>query len=463
MDQCKKESAGRFCHAVALPFPGRGHINPMMNLCILLVSRKPDIVITFVLTEEWLGLVGSSVKKPENIRFETVPNVIPSEFVRARDFPAFLEAVSTKMEAPFEKVLDRLHLEAPMTVIIADTFLTWAVDVGNRRNIPVASFWTMSASVFSVFHHFELLERNGHFPVELSERGEELVDYIPGLPSTRVADLPTIFFGIGRRTLPRALESVSGVAKAQYFILSSVYELEVKVIDTLNSELPIPVYPIGPTIPYFDVEDITSRTTSLHVPNYFEWLDSQPIGSVLYVSLGSFLSVSSVQMDEIVAGVRNSGVRYLWVTRGDTSRFNDGCLNMGIVVPWCDQLKVLSHSSIGGFWTHCGWNSILEALYAGVPMLTFSITMDQNPNSKLIVEDLKIGWRVKRSEAESESLVTRNEILELVKRFMDLDSDERKQMSKRAGELKEICREAVAEGGPSITNLDALLKDISLA
>lgn len=163
------KAAGRICHIVAVPYPGRGHINPMMNLCKLLVSRNPNVFITFVVTEEWLSFISSGCGNNNKIRFETIPNVIPSELVRARDFLAFVESVSTKMEAPFEKVLDFLQVEAPVvTTIIADTFLAWAVDVGNRRNIPVASFWTMSASLFSVFHHFELLAQNGHFPVELS-------------------------------------------------------------------------------------------------------------------------------------------------------------------------------------------------------------------------------------------------------------------------------------------------------
>lgn len=437
----------------------------MMNICKLLVSRQPDILITFVVTEEWLGFIGSQ-SKPHNIRFRTLPNTIPSEHGRANDFAGFLEAVFTKMEAPFEELLDRLLLDddeqpaAAVTAIIADTYLPWVVDVGNRRNIPVASLWTMSALVFSVFHHFELLERNGHFPFDLSEKGDELVDYIPGLEPTKLADFPTIFHGAGRKILHAALQSASKVSKAQYLLLSSVYKLEAKTIDALKEEFSFPVYPIGPTIPYFNVSSITDHNG----PKYFAWLETQPVGSVLYVSLGSFLSVSSAQMDEIIAGIRNSGVRYLWVTRGDTSRFKDGRADdRGIVVPWCDQLRVLCHASIGGFWTHCGLNSTIESLYAGVPMLTFPLFWDQVPNSKQIVQDWKTGWRVKKPEIASERLVTRDEITELVKRFMDLNSDERKEMSKRAREVQEICREAAAENGSSITNLDAFLKDISRA
>lgn len=100
-------------------------------------------------------------------------------------------------------------------------------------------------------------------------------------------------------------------------------------------------------------------------------------------------------MDEIGVGLRDTGVRYLWVMRGETSEFKEGCGIMGTVVPWCDQLRVLCHSSVGGFWSHCGCNSTSEAVFGGVPMLTFLLYWDQTPNSKLIVEDWKIGWRMK--------------------------------------------------------------------
>ncbi|KAJ0084238.1 hypothetical protein Patl1_31020 [Pistacia atlantica] len=94
---------------------------------------------------EWFCFIDSETK-PDSIRFVTVPNVIPSELVRSKNFPGFFESVFTKMEAPFEKLLDEVEFETPGTAIIADSYMPWAVDVGNRRNIPVASLWPMSAS-----------------------------------------------------------------------------------------------------------------------------------------------------------------------------------------------------------------------------------------------------------------------------------------------------------------------------
>ncbi|KAI5321631.1 hypothetical protein L3X38_030702 [Prunus dulcis] len=408
-------------HVVGLPFPGRGHINPMMCLCNSLASLNPpadntDIIVTVIVTEEWLGFLRSE-PKPENVSFATIPNVIPSEIGRGDDSPGFYETVLRKIKTPVEDLLDRL--EPPVTALIADTYLVWSVEIGNVRNIPVASLWTMSASVYSVFHFFDLLVQHSHFPVNLEERGEEHVDYIPGLPSTRVADLSTCFYGKGLNVLDRALESVALLSKAQWLLLPSVYKLEAQVIDALRANTSIPVYHIGPTIPHFKLET-ESRPSEAH---YFDWLDKQPSGSVLYVSQGSLHSAPKAQMDEIADGLRESRVRFFWVAREAASELKERCGGMGIVVPWCDQLRV--------------------------------------PTSKMIVEDWKIGWRVKKKGVgEEESLVGREEITGIVRRFMDLESEEGKEMRSKARELRDIYRQAIRKGGSTHADLEAFVSDI---
>jgi len=123
----------------------------MMNLCKLLISNNPNILITFVVvTEEWLTIINTDPQKPNNnsnnIKLATIPNVIPSEEGRGKDFLNFFEAVATKMEDPFEKLLD--SFETVPTVIIHYSDLFWVTRVANKRNVPVASFWPMSASFF---------------------------------------------------------------------------------------------------------------------------------------------------------------------------------------------------------------------------------------------------------------------------------------------------------------------------
>ncbi|KAK3409782.1 hypothetical protein EUGRSUZ_J01869 [Eucalyptus grandis] len=431
------------CHVVAMPFPALGHINPLMNLCKILASRAPHVTVTFVLTEEWLGFIGSD-HKPSNISFATIPNVIPSERVRTQPSSEFTEAVYTKMEAPFEKVLDQLR--PPPTLLVADMVLQWPVHVGNRRNIPMASFWPTAASNFSFLYHFQLLEQHGHLPQNLSEKGNDMVDYIPGIPPTRLTDLVG---GRSERMLQKMRSIVDLVHRTQYLLLSSVYEIESQTVDALKSSLSLPIYTVGPSIPYFTLqENPSSNSDSDYIT---KWLDRQLSSSVLFVSLGSLVAVSSSKMDAIAAGLRDSNERFLWVARDEASRLKELLPggDSGIVVPWCDQLRVLTHPSVGGFWTHCGWNSIQEGIYAGLPFLTYPVAMDQDYNCKIIVDDWKVGWRVGK-----------HDIAGLVRKFMDPGDSESMEVRRRAKHLQELCHHAIGPDGSSETNICTFIGDI---
>lgn len=450
MEAANVEASERF-HVVAMPYPGRGHINPMMNMCKLLALSDHRLTITFVVTEEWLGLMCSAPEQPQ-IRFRSIPNVVPSERVRGANFAGFVKAVFTKMEEPFERLLERL--ERKPSCIIADTYLPWAVEVGKRWNIAVASLWTMSPTMFCILH---TLNRHSSL-LFLAERGDGRVNHIPGISSFRLADLPLAPAPEDEAVLTIVRESFSWVTKAQCLLFSCSYELEDNTIDSLKAEIQIPVYPIGPSIPLLSLQEGPPKSMDHTQVGYKSWLDSKPRSSVLYVSLGSFLPVSGEQMDEIAAGLRASGVYFLWIARGDAARLQEMSGEMGVVVPWCDQLYVLCHPSVGGFLTHCGWNSTMEGVYAGVLMLTFPLIWDQFPNAKLIVEDWKVGMRL-RDKVEEENVVQKQKIAEAVKKLMDLDGDESKEMRRRAEELSATCNRAVEKGGSSHSNIQAFVSE----
>nr|GMD73260.1 UDP-glycosyltransferase 87A1-like [Ipomoea batatas] len=441
-------------HIVAIPFPGRGHINPLMNLCKIIAMAKPQVLITFVVTEEWHGFLSSDAM-PENVRFGCIPNVLPSELIRSKDYPRFIRAVFTDMEAPVDRLFDAVEAPAA-SVIISDVFLTWVLGVGNRRNIPVACFWCGSVTVFSLWFHHHLLFVNGHFDANLSEKGDEVVDYIPGVSSILVKDLPPLFHckPPGPAVRSHFLGAFSAVQKAQYLLFTSVAELECAAIEALRAKLQTPIYSIGSAIPYF--------YSNQSCPDYLTWLDAQPACSVLYISQGSFLSLSTEQLEEIVAGVHESGVRFFWVARENTERLREsgGGGKQGLIVPWCDQLRVLRHRAVGGFWTHCGWNSIKEGAFAGVPFLAFPIALDQLTNSKMIVEDWKIGWSVRKINNDG-GIVKRGEIAQLVRRFMDFecDNNESKELRRRAKQIGEMCREST-EGGLAKRDLQNFIQDV---
>ncbi|KAI9117993.1 hypothetical protein K1719_010325 [Acacia pycnantha] len=419
------------CHVLAMPYPARGHINPLLNFCKLLITNNTHIFVTVVLTEEWLRFIASDDPAPAHIRFATIPNVIPSELVRGADQVGFMEAIMTKMEAPFEQLLDRL--EPPPTIIVHDTFLFWAVDVGNRRNITVASFWTMSASIFSVLHHHHLLEQSSHYPVNLSENGDKRVDYIPGIPPTRLADFP----------LNDELSS-----RAQ------------RLMELVRKELSLPIYTIGPMIPCFGTVEKTNLNTDTNTKtadhSYLQWLDSQPNNSVLYISQGSHFSVSKAQIEEIASALRESGVRFFWVARREACKLKEICGEKGLVVEWCDQLRVLSHPAIGSFWSHCGWNSTKEGIFAGVPFLTMPIIMDQGLDSAMIVEWWKVGRRVKK-----DGVMKKDELVGLLKKFMDTENDEGREMRKRVTQLQHMFHRAITDGGSAQSDFNAFVKEIT--
>ncbi|XP_039126804.1 UDP-glycosyltransferase 87A2-like [Dioscorea cayenensis subsp. rotundata] len=428
-------------HIVAMPYPGRGHINPLLNLAGLLSTH--GLLVTVVLTEEWLSLLSPP---PSAIQFRSIPNVIPSEHGRANDFNGFLDAVNTKLEKPFERLLE--DLDPPPAAILADTYLSWMVAVGQRRRLPVYSLWTMPAALFSLFYEFEDIF-GGDCAAVTEEIDKKLEQHVKGL---NLGDVSSVI----RSTTPKkwTLESFFWARGAKGIIFTSVYELEPHIIDSLKSKLSCTVYTVGPCIPYLTLKDKPGNS------DYMQWLDSQPINSVLYLSLGSFLSVSVAQMDEIVTGLHESGIRFLVVARGDTSRVQAKMGSTGLVVQWCDQLKVLCHPSIGGFFTHCGWNSTIECVFAGKPMLAFPLFWDQPLNCKLIANVWKVGLNVKE-EIEDGNLVGCKAIAKVAKKLMDVEGIECKEMRKKAVELSEAVHRAVEEGGSSYRGISAFVEDVS--
>ncbi|XP_047085144.1 UDP-glycosyltransferase 87A2-like [Lolium rigidum] len=298
-------------------------------------------------------------------------------------------------------------------------------------------------------------------PCCLKKPEQRLEQCISGLASSSItlSDLKPLIHN--ERTLQHVLTAVSRIKNVKCLLFTTMYELETSVISSLRSALPCPVFPIGPCVPYTTLEDQHSKSNrELTSPgDCFTWLDSQPVNSVLYVSLGSFLSVSASQLDEIAVGLAASEVRFLWILREQTPRVRElvGGIDRGMILAWCDQLKVLCHPSVGGFLTHCGMNSTLESVFAGVPMLALPLFFDQPVDSRLIVEEWKIGLEL-RDWTDKDRLIPSEEIARAIKKLMDSDEAETEAIRRRALEWKEYSVRAVEEDGSSYNNLSSLME-----
>jgi len=217
-----------------------------------------------------------------------------------------------------------------------------------------------------------------------------------------------------------------------------------------------PVLNIGPTVPSMYLDKRLSEDKNYgfslfnaKVAECMEWLNSKEPNSVVYLSFGSLVILKEDQMLELAAGLKQSGRFFLWVVRETETHklprnYVEEIGEKGLIVSWSPQLDVLAHKSIGCFLTHCGWNSTLEGLSLGVPMIGMPHWTDQPTNAKFMQDVWKVGVRVK---AEGDGFVRREEIMRSVEEVME--GEKGKEIRKNAEKWKVLAQEAVSEGGSS--------------
>ncbi|XP_043809706.1 UDP-glycosyltransferase 74E2-like [Manihot esculenta] len=284
---------------------------------------------------------------------------------------------------------------------------------------------------------------------------------LPSLPELEFNDLPSFVNGAG--SYPAIYDLVfsrfSNIDDADWLFWNTFNGLEEEVVNWMASKWPIK--PIGPTIPsmFLDkrLEDDKEYGLSLFKPNSdacMEWLDSKEPDSVVYVSFGSLAALGEVQMAELAWGLKRSNTSFLWVVREPEkeklpNNFIEETKEMGLVVTWSPQLEVLAHKSVGCFITHCGWNSTLEALSLGVPMVAMPQWTDQPTNAKFVSDIWKVGIRVKVDE---EGIVTQKEIERCIREVMEREISN--EMVKNSEKWKKLACMAVDDGGSSDKNIE---------
>jgi hypothetical protein len=335
-------------------------------------------------------------------------------------------------------------------------------------NIPHALFWTQSTALFSIYYHFN----NTGEKWDSRQTPESVSVAIPSLPELKLGDLPSAFTDTEER-LQIYLHQLDGLSDVSWVLANTFYELEAEAIDFLRSRFRVPFSSIGPCIPSAFVDgrnpqdarvgaDPWKATVSVQ-----DWLDRKPPSSVVYISFGSITVINPQQIYELALGIQNSSQNFLWVIRPPpghddiTEFFPAGFVEKtegrGLVVAWCVQLEVLSHPSVAAFMSHCGWNSTLEALSLGVPVLTLGVWTDQITNSKFLADVWKAGLRMRKGE---DGNVGREEIERCMRMAVDKKSKAGEEMRKNALKWKEMAKTAMNQGGSSDINLDEFVEEV---
>eukprot|EP00249_Psilotum_nudum_P011634 c23291_g1_i2 orf=79-909(-) len=252
---------------------------------------------------------------------------------------------------------------------------------------------------------------------------------------------------------------------ADCIVVNSFYEAESEIMDAIKIKYPI--YLIGPTLPYEILQGEHGHITSTGVSLWreegcFQWLDTHQKQSLLYISFGSLVDVPSVQFHEIAMALASTGVHFLWVIRKPrnadrtvTELLPEGFLELtkdqGRILSWVPQLEVLSHPAVGGFLSHAGWNSTLESITTGVPLLALPQFSDQTTNTNVIVNV----WRVGVDLRKKDGVVGKEEIEKAIKKVMQ--EEEGMEMRSRAFELREKACRAIRDGGSSHAHIHAFI------
>lgn len=252
------------------------------------------------------------------------------------------------------------------------------------------------------------------------------------------------------------VDNIVTISKASKAIIwNSFEELEEESLAKVREELKVPIFPVGP----LHKTSATSPSSLLvQDQSCMDWLDKQVPNSVIYVSFGSIASIGKEELVETAWGLANSKQPFLWVIRRGSSGsgevelpngFLEETKDRGMVIEWAPQVEVLAHQAVGGFWTHCGWNSTLESISAGVPLLCCPCFGDQQGNARDISHSWKVGM-------ELENGLVRGEIEKAVRKLMV--GEEGKKMRERIKVLKESAEQSLREGGSSYQNLDKVVE-----
>ncbi|KAL5856189.1 hypothetical protein ACOSQ3_006023 [Xanthoceras sorbifolium] len=479
---------------VMFPFMAYGHINPFMALARQL-ERRNGYKVTIVNTPLNIQKLRDSLPPNSSISFAEIPfNNVGADY----GLPAGTEntdnlsydlivqflIASENLKAPFKNLLvdiTRIEGHAPVCVI-SDMFLGWTIEVARELGIFHSVFIAGAGYGMAVYFSVSL---NMNRQCENPEEDEFLLLDFPEALRIQRSQLGNDLI------YSEASESWWTFREKQFLCCLSSDAILLNTIDGLGGEIGAeyfsrkmggkPVWLIGPTCKSSNT--VKKDNKNMQIGRIFGWLDLQPPGSVLYVCFGSQNAILPSQMRELALGLEASGKKFIWVVRPpigfstetkdlQAEWFPEGfeerikTKNQGLLMyKWAPQLEILSHGSTGAFLSHCGWNSVLESLCRGVPIIGWPLAGEQMFNSKMLKEEAGVCIEVARGIEESN--VARERIAEVIKTVMGGEiNEEGEEMRRKAHEIKVKLEEAIRESegfkGLSLRAMDEFLSTASV-
>ncbi|KAF3437610.1 hypothetical protein FNV43_RR20366 [Rhamnella rubrinervis] len=472
---------------VIYPPPGLTDINSMIEFGKHILHHYPHhFSITFLCTNGFLdsATMSSHVQRMSNSNPSISFHLFPSQNVDTppgrRRMPAIMFELIRLNLPNARNALHEISKTSNVRALIIHLFCTSALSVGIELGIPTYYFYSSGASALSVFLQLPKIHQ------QINESPKNLTDtvlHIPGVPPLKATHMPRPVLDRDDTAYWDFLDYCSNLPKANGIIVNTFDGFEPLAMKAIEDGLCVadgptpPVYYIGPLI-FGSEKEERKANIATEEEEYMSWLDKQPSRSVVFLCFGSGGTFTEKQVREIASGLEKSGKRFLWALKkpiDDQRKFMPGQMSdfdlpsvlpdgftertsgIGLVVKsWVPQLEVLKKESVGGFVTHCGWNSILEALVTGVPMIAWPLYAEQHINRNALVEDMKMAIAVE--QREEDGFVTGTELETRVRELME--SEKGRELRERGQKMKEMSLAAFGDSGSSKLALKRLIDNI---
>ncbi|KAL4578176.1 hypothetical protein LXL04_014295 [Taraxacum kok-saghyz] len=461
--------------------PSMGNLIPAVEFATHLIDHhlSPISVVILTISMPQRPLIDDYVQSrtsTQHIRFIQLPHADPPPPDQYTSSIEFISLYIENHKPIIKQTLKQLSTTVsdlgpvPLVGLFVDMFCTSMIDVANDLDIPCYLFFSSPAANLGFVLHLATLPATESFTTELTVPG-----YANIVPSSV---LPSFCINKNEFGYSTFVRHALRYKETKGIIVNTFQELEPYALESLSSnfmDLP-PVYPVGPIIDHAGPAKWHSNRSGHE--KTIEWLDRQPECSVVFLCFGSMGTLTPAQVREIAIGLERAGYRFLWALREpakaklklpndyehiDESLFPDGFIDrtaeIGLVCGWVPQVTVLAHKAIGGFVSHCGWNSILESISYGVPIATWPLYGEQQMNAFEMVRELGLGVEIRLdSRDKGGDLVLAGEVERGVRELMDGgDGVLRKKVKKMREKSNNVLMENKALGDL----IDVLLSNIN--